>query len=81
MQIKFGHDEQGAFIAGDKFTGATRYAYPSSSASKSARKNAKKTAIEMLTKEINFRRTVTSESLLATFREGDQRNWARLAKI
>jgi hypothetical protein len=28
MQIKFGHDSQGAFIAGDEFTGATVYAYP-----------------------------------------------------
>jgi hypothetical protein len=79
MKIKFGHDEQGAFIAGDEFTGATCYAYPTSSATKSARKDPKKIAVKMLTKEIEFRRTVTDEKLQQTFREGDARNWVRLA--
>ena len=80
MQIKYGHDAQGGFIAGDEFTGATVYAYPSSSASKSAKRDARKTAIKMLTQEILFRRTVTAVTL-ATFVDGDQRNWARLNTI
>ena len=81
MQIKFGHDAQGAFIAGDEFTGATCYAYPTSSASKAAKRDARKTAIAMLTQEINFRRTVIDEKLQAMFRDGDHRNWARLATV
>ena len=78
MQIKFGHDEEGAFVAGDEFTGTTCYAYPTSSASKSARNDSKKIAVKMLTQEIALRRTVLDDKLQAMFREGDQRNWTRL---
>ena len=81
MQIKYGHDAQGGFIAGDEFSGATVYAYPSSSHATSARKDPRKIAIKMLKKEILFRDAVGSAEMLARFREGDQRNWARLANF
>ena len=78
MQIKFGHDEEGAFVAGDEFTGTTCYAYPTSSSSRSARNDPRKIAVKMLAKEIAFRRTVLDEKLQAMFCDGDQRNWTRL---
>lgn len=74
--IYFAFDAQGAFIAGCAETGATGYAYPTSSYADAARRNPAATAEEMVGGIGRFYRGF--DSIVKPY---DARNWAKLSAL
>ena len=74
MEIVFKILEDGGFVAGDRGSGLTCYAYPNSPHANVARNHPKAVAEEMLSSErINYR-------TVSAIRNYDRENWARLGE-
>lgn len=68
--IVYKHDADGAFICGDKVTGATSYSYPTSTNAVKARRNPLKVAKAALVRDYRG-----AADIVAMY---DKRNWALL---
>ena len=74
MEIVFKMLEDGAFVAGDRGSGMTSYAYPSSPHANVAKKHPKAVAEDMLGSERQDFRNIQA------IKEYDRKNWETLEK-